>query len=92
MHRILRGPAPDRGEPASRTLPDLCRFIEARFGTTMLPQSMSRLVRRLGLSKQKTRPVHPQRDAKAADDFAKNGLRAALGSKPVQGIAVMGEM
>ena len=73
VHHILRGPDPDRGEPASWTLPDLCRFIEARFGKTMLPQSMSRLVRRLGLSKQKTRPVHPQRDAKAAQAFAKRG-------------------
>lgn len=73
VHHILRGPDPDRGEPASWTLPDLCRFIEARFGKTMLPQSMSRLVRRLGLSKQKTRPVHPQRDARAAAAFAKRG-------------------
>ncbi|KTS37689.1 transposase [Methylobacterium indicum] len=73
VHHILRGSDPDRGEPASWTLPDLCRFIEARFGKTMLPQSMSRLVRRLGLSKQKTRPVHPQRDAKAAQAFAKRG-------------------
>ena len=73
VHHILRGPDPDRGEPASWTLPDLCRFIEARFGKTMLPQSMSRLVRLLGLSKQKTRPVHPQRDAKAAQAFAKRG-------------------
>jgi transposase len=39
----------------------------------MLPQSMSRLVHRLGLSKQKTRPVHPQRDAKAAAAFVKRG-------------------
>ncbi|WP_043748707.1 helix-turn-helix domain-containing protein [Methylobacterium nodulans] len=44
VHHILRGPDPDRGEPSSWTLPDLCRFIEARFGKTMLPQSMSRLV------------------------------------------------
>lgn len=46
VHHILRGSNPDRGEPASWTLLDLCRFIEARFGKTMLPQSMSRLVRR----------------------------------------------
>ncbi|WP_298953712.1 winged helix-turn-helix domain-containing protein [uncultured Methylobacterium sp.] len=73
VHHVLRGPDPDQGEPASWTLPDLCRFIEARFGMTMLPQSMSRLVRRLGLSKQKTRPVQPQRDAKAAAAFVKRG-------------------
>jgi transposase len=74
VNRILRGPDPEKGEPSSWTLPDLCRFIEERFAKTMCPQSMSRVVRRLGLSKQKARPVHPQRDAKAAETFAKRGL------------------
>ena len=70
---VLRGPDPERDEPSSWTLPDLCRFIEARFGKSMLPQSMSRVVRRLGLSRQKARPVHPRRDTKAAEAFAKRG-------------------
>jgi transposase len=73
VHRILRGPDPERGEPSSWTLPDLCRFIETRFDKRMCPQSMSRVVRRLGLSRQKARPVHPQRDTKAAEAFAKGG-------------------
>ncbi len=42
VNRILRGPDPERGEPSSWTLPDLCRFIEERFGNTMCLQSMSR--------------------------------------------------
>ena len=74
VNRILRGPDPEKGEPSSWALPDLCRFIEKRFGKSMGPQSMSRVVRRLGLSKQKARPVHPQREAKAAEAFAKRGL------------------
>jgi transposase len=73
INHILRGPNPDMGEPCAWTLPDLCRFVEARFDKSMGPQSMSRVVRRLGLSKQKTRPVHPKRDAKAAEAFAKRG-------------------
>lgn len=73
---VLRGPDPEKGEPSSWTLPDLCRFIEARFDKHMCPQSMSRVVRRLGLSRQKARPVHPQRDAKAAEAFAKGGSPA----------------
>jgi transposase len=73
VYRVMCGPDPERGEPSSWTLPDLCRFIEERFGKTMLPQSMSRVVRRLGLSKQKARPVHPQRDVKAAEAFTKGG-------------------
>ena len=70
---VLRGPDPEKGGPSSWTLPDLCRFAERRFNKRMCPQSMSRVVRRLGLSRQKARPVHPQRDAKAADAFAKGG-------------------
>ena len=70
---ILRGPDPDRGEPCAWTLPDLCRFIEARFDESMCPQSMSRVRRRLGLSRQKARPVHPQKNPKAAEAFEKKG-------------------
>jgi len=72
--RILRGPDPEKGEPSSWTLPDLCHFIEDRFGKPMCPQSMSRVVRRLGLLRQKTRPVHPQRDAMAVETFEKGGF------------------
>ncbi|WP_457094728.1 winged helix-turn-helix domain-containing protein [Microvirga sp. P5_D2] len=72
--RILRGPDPEKDEPSSWTLPDLCHFIEVRFDKPMCPQSMSRVVRRLGLSRQKTRPVHPQRDAKAVEAFEKRGF------------------
>jgi transposase len=72
--RILRGPDPEKGEPSSWTLPDLCRFIEDRFDKHMCPQSMSRVVRRLGLSRQKTRPVHPQRDTRAVEAFEKGGF------------------
>jgi transposase len=70
---ILRGPDPEKGEPSSWTLADLCRLIEGRFNKRMCPQSMSRVVRRLGLSRQKARPVHPERNAKAAEAFAKGG-------------------
>lgn len=73
---VLRGPDPEQGEPSSWTLPDLCRFIDERFGKTMRPQSMSRVVRRLVLSRQKARPVHPRRDPTAAGAFAKGGSPA----------------
>ncbi|ACL59189.1 putative transposase protein [Methylobacterium nodulans ORS 2060] len=73
VHRIRVGPDPERGEPSRWTRPGLCRFIETRFGKTMGPQSMSRVVHRLGLSKQKARPVHPKCDAQAAQAFAKGG-------------------
>src|SRR5829696_8621468 len=74
INLILRGPDPAKGEPCAWTLPDLCRFIEERFDKSMGPQSMSRVVRRLGLSRQKARPVHPKRDARAAERFAQRGF------------------
>ncbi|NUB12804.1 hypothetical protein GAY28_08825, partial [Azospirillum brasilense] len=39
----------------------------------MHPASLSRIVRRLNLSKQKTRPRHPQSDAKAQSAFQNRG-------------------
>lgn len=75
IDHILRGPDPEKGEPSSWTLPDLCRFVEARFNKTLVPQSMSRILRRRGLSRQKARPLHPQRDAKAVEAFKKGGFR-----------------
>ena len=72
---ILRGPDPEKGEPCAWTLPDLCRFIEARFDKSMCPQSMSRVLRRLDLSRQKARPVHPQKNPKAAEAFEKRAAR-----------------
>jgi transposase len=71
--RTLRGPDPEKGEPSSWTLPDLCHFSEERFSQHMGPQSLSRVVRRLGLPRQKARPVHPQRNAKAVEAFEKGG-------------------
>jgi transposase len=71
---VLRGPNPERGEPSSWTLPDLCRVTEERFDKRMCPQSMSPVVRRLGLSRQKARPVHPGRDAQAAEALTKDPM------------------
>ncbi len=73
LDRILRRPDAERGEPVEWTLRDLVGFIEARFAKTMTLGAMSRQLRRLGLSKQKTRPAHPQKDTKAAAAFAKGG-------------------
>jgi transposase len=63
--RIHRGPDPEAGGVSSWTLPDLCRWIEARFAKRLPPQSLSRILRREGFSRQKTRPTHPKTDAEA---------------------------
>lgn len=70
---ILAGPDPRRHGCVEWTLPILCEVIAKRFAKTLHPASLSRIVRRLNLSKQKTRPRHLQSDAKAQAAFQKSG-------------------
>jgi transposase len=70
---IFRGPDRARDGCAEWTLPALCWWIEDRFDKRLHPASLSRILRRLGLSRQKTRPLHPQADEKAEAAFTKGG-------------------
>jgi len=70
---ILRGPEPERDGCCSWTRADLCFWMAAHFGKTYHPSSMTRVLRRLGFSRQKARPAHPQRDTKAQERFQKRG-------------------
>lgn len=69
---ILRGPEPERDGCCAWTRGDLCRWMAAHFGKTY-PSSMTRVLRRMGFSRQKARPAHPQRDTKAQQQFEKRG-------------------
>ena len=71
--RVFRGPDPERDGVSAWTRADLRGWLEARFGTAFHPSSLSRVLKRLDLSKQKTRPVHPGADPKAQERFAKRG-------------------
>jgi transposase len=51
----------------------LCRRLEANFAKTYYPSSLTQVLRRLGLSRQKVRPAHPQRDAEAQQRLKKGG-------------------
>ena len=53
---------------------DLCRWLEERFAKTYHPSSMTRVLRRMGFSRQKARPSHPRRDAEAQERFKKGGF------------------
>ncbi len=71
--RVFRGPDPERDGVAAWTRADLCGWLEARFGKPLHPSSLSRVLRRLDLSRQKVRPVHPRADPKAQERFARRG-------------------
>ena len=66
---MLRGPDPERDGRSSWTANDFCRLVETRFGVAYSENGMLRLLHDLGLSWQKTRPVHPQADPKAQETF-----------------------
>ncbi len=68
---VLAGPDPESGLSAY-TREDLVRICEARFGKTFHPASLGRLLRRLGFSRQKARPGHPQKDPAQAEAFKKS--------------------
>ena len=71
--RVFRGPDPERDGVAAWTRADLAAWVEARFGKAFHPSSLSRVLRRLDLSRQKVRPVHPEADPAARERFAKRG-------------------
>jgi transposase len=71
--RVFRGPDPERDGVCAWTRADLCFWLEERFGKRFHPSSLSRVLRRLDLSRQKTRPVHPEADRKAQERFRKRG-------------------
>src|SRR3982751_5608222 len=71
--RVFRGPDPGRDGVAAWTRADLAAWLEARFGKAFHPSSLSRVLRRLGLSRQKVRPVHPEADPRARERFEKRG-------------------
>jgi transposase len=70
---ILRGPDPERDGISSYTREDLAELIWERFGKRYHPSSLSKILRRMGFSRQKTRPSHPKSDPKAQAAWIKRG-------------------
>ena len=70
---IFKTPDPARDGTCSWTLSDLCDWTEARFGKRLSTSGMWGVLKRLDLSHQKARPVHPKTDPKAQLDFQKKG-------------------
>ena len=72
MRIVLDGPDPEASGLSAYTLEDLASICEQRFGKRMHPWSLGRLLKRLGFSRQKTRPSHPQKDPAAQAAFKKS--------------------
>jgi transposase len=65
MRIVLAGPDPEASGLSAYTLEDLAGICEQRFGKRMNPWALGRLLKRLGFSRQKWRPSHPQKDLAA---------------------------
>jgi transposase len=72
---VLNGPDIETTGLSAWTLAELCREIEGRWGVHYHEGHMSKLMRKLGLSRQKARPSHPEADPTAREAFAKGGFR-----------------
>ena len=74
---VMAGPDPQKDGFCAFTREDLVAVAKRRFGKSMHPTSMGRLLRRLDLSRQKARPSHPLKDPAAAAAFKKSPAHAA---------------
>lgn len=83
---MLDGPDVEATGLSAWTLPELCREVETRWGVGYHASHMGKLMRRLGLSRQKARPSHPKTDADAQKTFAKGGSRppSTMRARPIQ--------
>ena len=68
---IVAGPDADADGFSAYTLDDLCTLVATRFDATYHPTGMSKVIKRLGFSRQKARPHHPEKDEAAQADFKK---------------------
>ena len=82
---VLRGPDPDRDGVSAWRLVDLCAHVARAYGVRYSLWGLSRLLRRLNLSRQKTRPSHPTAIRPRGRRLKKRlrpSLRALAGAHP----------
>ena len=72
---IFKGPKPEVDGVCTWTCEALAIWISKAFGKTIHPDSVGRILRRTGMSRQKARPVHSKTNAKAQERFQKRALR-----------------
>ena len=80
---VLRGPGPERDKVSAWRLVDICGHAKRTCGVRYGEWGMSQLLKRLGLSRQKTRPRHPQGEAAAQAAVKKWAWAEARRDRPV---------
>lgn len=68
---VLRGPNPERDGVSAWRVVDICHHVEQAYGVRYSEWGMSCLLERLGLTRQKARPRHPQGSAAERAAFKK---------------------
>jgi transposase len=66
---IVQGPDADADGMSAYTLDDLCALTQERFKVCYGARGMSKVIKRLGFSRQKARPHHPEKDDAAQAAF-----------------------
>jgi transposase len=78
---VLRGPSPERDGVSAWRLVDACTHAEEAYGVRYSEWGMARLLKRLGLSRQKARPRHPRGSAAERAAFKKWAWTEARGDR-----------
>ena len=73
---VLAGPDPEADGISSYRLLDIAARIQERWAVSYTLSALSRMLHRMGLSWQTTRPVHPKADAEAQELYKKPRRRA----------------
>lgn len=66
---VMAGPDPEVDGISAYTLDDLCALIHETFGASYGPTGVSAVLHRMGFSRQKARPHHPEKDEAAQAVF-----------------------
>lgn len=79
---VLRGPAPERDGVSAWRVVDIRDHAEEAYGVRYSEWGMARLLRRLGLTRQKARPRHPRGSAAERAAFKKGARIEARHDRP----------
>ena len=72
---VVDGPDVEKTGLSAWTLAELCGEVKRRWNVSFHAAHMSKLMRKLGLSRQKARPSHPKADPVAREAWSKGGSK-----------------